>query len=80
MPLTDIIVGREPEEVEMLGSEGCIFLGKHIVGKGDDAHLTNKVLMDVSNPHVVLIVGKRGSGKSYSGAVMAEEIMNSPPR
>lgn len=78
MPLTDIIVGREPEEIEKLGSEGCIFLGKHIVGKADDAHLTNKVLMDVSSPHIVLIVGKRGSGKSYSGAVIAEEIMKQP--
>ncbi len=78
MPLTDIIVGREPEEVERRGSEGCVFLGKHIVGKGDDAHLTNKILMDVSSPHIVLIVGKRGSGKSYSGAVIAEEIMKQP--
>ncbi len=60
MPLTDIVVGREPEEIEKKGSLGCVFLGKHIVGKGEDAHLTNKILMDVSSPHVVLIVGKRG--------------------
>ncbi len=78
MPITDIVVGREPEEIEKRGSTGCIFLGKHIVGSGEDAHLTNKVLMDVSSPHVVLIVGKRGSGKSYSGAVIAEEIMKQP--
>ncbi len=78
MPITDIVVGRETEEIEKLGSAGCIFLGKHIVGNGDDAHLTNKILMDVSSPHVVLIVGKRGSGKSYSSAVIAEEIMKQP--
>ncbi len=78
MPITDIIVGREPDEIEKRGSAGCVFLGKHIVGKGEDAHLTNKILMDVSSPHVVLIVGKRGSGKSYSGAVIAEEIMKQP--
>jgi len=78
MPITDIVVGREPEEIEKRGSAGCIFLGKHIVGEGEDAHLTNKILMDVSSPHVVLIVGKRGSGKSYSGAVIAEEIMKQP--
>jgi len=78
MPLTDIIIGREPQEIEKYGSKGCVFLGKHIVGKGEDSHLTNKVLMDVSNPHIVLIVGKRGTGKSYSSAVIAEEIMKLP--
>lgn len=78
MPVTEIIVGRDPEDLKKYGSTGCIFLGKHIVGKGEDAHLTNKILMDVVRPHVILIAGKRGSGKSYSGAVIAEEIMNLP--
>ncbi len=78
MPISDIVVGREPEEIERLGSAGCVFLGKHIVGNGEDAHLTNRILMDVSSPHVVLIVGKRGTGKSYSSAVIAEEIMKQP--
>ncbi len=78
MTVAEIIVGREPEEIERLGSAGCIFLGKHIVGSGEDAHLTNRILMDVSSPHVMIIVGKRGSGKSYSGAVIAEEIMKQP--
>ncbi len=78
MPLTDIVIGREPDKIEKYGSEGCVFLGKNIVGKGEDAHTTNKVLMDVSDPHIILIVGKRGTGKSYSSAVIAEEIMKLP--
>ncbi|NOZ81768.1 MAG: ATP-binding protein [Candidatus Micrarchaeota archaeon] len=78
MALVDIIVGREREDIEKYGSKGCIFLGKNVVGSGEDAHLTNRILMDVSRPHVVLIAGKRGSGKSYTGAVIAEEIMNLP--
>lgn len=78
MPLTDIVVGRDPEDLKKYGSKGCIFIGKHIVGKGEDAHLTNRILMDVMRPHVILITGKRGSGKSYTGAVIAEEIMNLP--
>lgn len=60
MPVSEIVVGREPEDVEKYGSSGCAYIGKHIVGKGEDAHLTNKVLMDVVRPHVVLVVGKRG--------------------
>jgi DNA helicase HerA-like ATPase len=34
--------------------------------------------MDVIRPHVVLILGKRGSGKSYTGGVIAEEITSLP--
>jgi hypothetical protein len=78
MAVEDIIVGRDPEDTEKYGKEGCINLGKHIVGKGYDYHLTNSVLMDVIRPHVVLILGKRGSGKSYTGGVIAEEITTLP--
>ncbi len=78
MPLEDIIVGREPEDLKKFGKAGTIFLGKHVVGTGFDVNLTNPVRMDVARPHLVLIVGKRGSGKSYSAAVIAEEIMNQP--
>ena len=31
--------------------------------------------MDMMRPHIILVNGKRGSGKSYTGAVLAEEIM-----
>jgi hypothetical protein len=78
MVVEDIIIGRDSEDLEKYGKRGCINLGKHIVGKGYDYHLTNPILMDVLRPHVILIIGKRGSGKSYSGGVMAEEIMKLP--
>ena len=79
MVVEDVIIGREPEDLKAYGKKGCIFLGKHIVGKGFDFHLTNPILMDVVRPHVVLITGKRGSGKSYTSAVIAEEISKLPP-
>ncbi|HLE07581.1 MAG TPA: ATP-binding protein [archaeon] len=78
MPLEEIIVGREPSDVDKYGKAGCVFLGKHVVGTGFDTHMANPVLLDVVRPHIYLIVGKRGSGKSYSGAIISEEIMKLP--
>jgi DNA helicase HerA-like ATPase len=69
-----IIVGRDKIDMESFGERGTAFIGKHIVGEGDDAHMTNPVFMDVIRPHVMLVTGKRGSGKSYSAFVLAEEI------
>ena len=69
-----IIVGRDKSDMEAFGDRGTAFIGKHIVGEGDDVHATNPVFMDVIRPHVVLVTGKRGSGKSYSAFVLAEEI------
>lgn len=78
MAVEDIIVGREPEDIRKYGKKGCAFIGKHVVGAGFESHLTNPVLMDMSKSHVILINGKRGSGKSYTGAVIAEELMMLP--
>jgi hypothetical protein len=78
MPLEEIVLGREPADLEKYGKRGTIFLGKHVVGTGFETHMANPVRMDVTAPHVMMIVGKRGSGKSYSAAVIAEEIMNLP--
>jgi hypothetical protein len=35
--------------------------------------------MDVARSHIVLVAGKRGSGKSYTLGAIAEEISNLPP-
>ncbi|NIO44416.1 MAG: DUF87 domain-containing protein [Candidatus Aenigmarchaeota archaeon] len=78
MVVEDIVIGREPEDFVVYDKKATVFLGKHIVGKGFNYHLTNPILMDVLRPHVILIVGKRGSGKSYSSAVIAEEITKLP--
>ncbi|MBI4167463.1 MAG: ATP-binding protein, partial [Candidatus Aenigmarchaeota archaeon] len=49
-----------------------------IVGTGEDAHTTSKILLDLVRPHVMLICGKRGTGKSYSAGVIAEGISALP--
>ena len=78
MPLREIIVGRNAPDLEKYGKRGTIYLGRHVVGEGENAHLTNPVMMDVARPHVMIICGKRGSGKSFSGGVIAEEILKLP--
>jgi hypothetical protein len=74
----DIIIGRDASDKQRFGKEGLIYLGKHYVKMGQTTSLSNKVLMDIARSHVVLIAGKRGSGKSYTLGVLAEEISTLP--
>ncbi|TAL47195.1 ATP-binding protein [archaeon] len=71
----ETIVGRTREDLEKFGTTACGYIGKHIVGTGEDAHLTTPVKIDLLKPHVILCSGKRGSGKSYSIAVVLEELL-----
>lgn len=41
---------------------------------GNQSSLSNNIFMDVARSHVVLVAGKRGSGKSYTLGVMTEEL------
>ena len=74
----DIIIGRNSSDKEKFADEGLIFLGKGYVKMGQYTSLSNKILMDVARTHVVLVAGKRGSGKSYTLGVIAEELSNLP--
>ena len=72
----DIIVGRNEADKKAFGNKGLIYIGKGFVKMGQYTSLSNKILMDVSRSHVVLVAGKRGSGKSYTLGVIAEELSN----
>ena len=74
----NIIIGRDDAEKKKFGEKAAIFLGKHYVRMGQTTSLSNNILMDVAKAHVVLVAGKRGSGKSTSLAVMAEEMVSLP--
>ncbi len=74
----NIIIGRDDEEKRRFGEKAAIFLGKHYVRMGQTTSLSNNILMDVARTHVVLVTGKRGSGKSTSLSVMAEEMVKLP--
>jgi len=70
----DVIVGRNESDKKAFGKKGLIFLGKSYVTMGQYTSLSNPVYMDVARSHVMMIAGKRGSGKSYTLGGMAEAI------
>lgn len=72
----EIIVGRDDEDRKAFGDKGTFLLGKHYVKMGQTTSLSTGIYMDVLRSHVVSVFGKRGSGKSYSLAAMAEGMMS----
>jgi uncharacterized protein len=74
----DIIIGRNKSDKKEFGDKGLMYLGKGYVKMGNYTSISNKIWLDVVRSHVILISGKRGSGKSYSIGVLAEEISKLP--
>ncbi len=70
----DLIIGRNESDKRDFGKRGLAFLGKNFVTMGNYTSLSNPIYMDVARSHVVLVSGKRGSGKSYTLGVMAEAL------
>jgi len=74
----DVVIGRNEADRKKFGGAGTIFLGKHYVKMGRVTSLSNNVFLDVTRAHVFFVVGKRGSGKSYTMGVIAEGISDLP--
>lgn len=74
----NIIVGRDESDRKKFGEQGVVFIGKSYVKMGRTTSLSNKIFLDVVRSHVVLVSGKRGSGKSYTLGTISEGICNLP--
>jgi len=74
----DIIIGRDEADKKRFEKKGLIYIGKGYVKMGQYTSLSNPIFMDVARSHIVLVSGKRGSGKSYSLGVIAEELATLP--
>ncbi len=74
----DIIIGRDDSDKKRFENKGLIFLGKGYVTMGQYTSLSNPIYMDVARSHVILVGGKRGSGKSYTLSVIAEGLSSLP--
>lgn len=74
----NIPVGRNASDKKKFGDRGLAYIGKAYVKMGQYTSLSNKLYLDVSRSHIILIAGKRGSGKSYTLGVLTEELANLP--
>ncbi len=72
---TAFFIGRSKSIHEKYGQEGALLLGT----LSEEENYGKPVYLDAIAPHVVFIVGARGSGKSYSLGVIAEELVFKNP-
>lgn len=63
-----VYLGRRQERP---GSDWALSIGRAVDRKNEE------VLLDSSSPHVIFVCGARGSGKSYTLGVLAEELAES---
>ncbi len=66
----NVFVGMKRGVFRKYGYEGALFIGY----TDEEDYKEQKVYLDSLNPHVVFICGMRGSGKSYTLGVIAEEL------
>ncbi|MCU0799086.1 MAG: DUF835 domain-containing protein [Candidatus Thermoplasmatota archaeon] len=73
-----LVLGRSSSSHMKWGRKGLLELGA--VGEhqtsGEDL-FGRKVMVDAAFPHIIFICGKRGSGKSYTLGILAEELIRS---
>ncbi len=74
----NVLIGRSEADLQKLGEAGTINIGKLFVKMGQATSLSNHILLDVAKTHVMIIAGKRGSGKSFSASVIGEEVTKLP--
>jgi len=70
----DLIIGRNEADKRDFGKRGLAYIGKSYVSMGQYTSLSNPIFLDVARTHVILISGKRGSGKSYTMGTIAESL------
>lgn len=70
----EIVLGKSESDLKEFKLKGTVYIGKQYVKMGDEYSLSNKIYMDVSRAHAILVCGKRGGGKSYTLGSIAEGL------
>ncbi len=73
------IFGREKKLIDDVGITGCGYLGKVVSYPGGEYEEVGSVYLDLTTPHCMLVIGKRGTGKSYTLGVLAESFARLEP-
>ena len=68
------VVGRSVSDIEDYGNIGCGYMGKLVSYPGGKYEEVGDIFLDITSPHCILVVGKRGTGKSYTLGVLAENF------
>ena len=69
-----VVIGLESKESE---PENVIFLGKISETGSTRSYYNHNLWLSIDFPHIILICGKRGTGKSYTLGVIAEGLQGS---
>ena len=69
-----VVIGRNEKDHKDYGDLATTLIGRQYITMGNVISLGNNIMLDALRPHVVLIAGKRGSGKSYTMGVIAEGL------
>lgn len=67
----NVIVTRNEETLDL---KSLIFLGKILEHTSAPDHFASNVWLDMHYPYVILIPGRRGTGKSYTLGILAEGL------
>lgn len=70
--MPDIWIGRSEEDKKRFSDKGLIFIGKQWVRMGQLVNLSNPVYLDIARSHVIMVCGKRGSGKCLLGDTLIQ--------
>jgi len=71
----EVFVGRKKDIFERFGKKAGMYVG--IVAEGEKeekSYFGREILVDSISPHAIFVCGMRGSGKSYTIGVFAEEL------
>ena len=66
-----VVIGRNERDQKDYGDLATTLIGKQYITMGNIVSMGNNIMLDALRPHVVLIAGKRGSGKD-SGKLIRE--------
>ena len=68
------ILGRNESTIKKHKKKGCGYLGRIVTYPGGKYEEVGDIYIDLVSPHCMLVLGKRGTGKSYTLGVVAENF------